>query len=465
MPLATTRTPEGWQPACPAPASAPPTGRAPTRLPVRLLALAAALLAAPVPLHAQAAAAAPDAPEIRWPTPSQPPGTITYRSKHPTESAWDPALAQFAQGCGDAFQAMADAARRYADSAAAAPKADLSPTTGEGIAPPSAVPLLRVVDIVRLPVLPVEEMAAPVARARAQLEALRRGGFGRAVWEVTDLPADDLLAGWADACLAVFAQPPILMLGWHLDNGHIVPAHDRALRFLETYAPRCHSVMITGEEFNTQFYAAADGGKALPFLRYWIGALRSRAPGGFLWCRIDEMVTSQRPNARQEAWTRELLPLCDGLAYQVNHGAPDVRDRRRVSEQFQAVERVVADLRRTGAHPPRRARDSSWPVLLGGFVVVRAAPPGLPAFGLAGMAAELQSYESWLGKENIAGYIRYVGMLPAEPVAELVAFSLPGPVAPAKGEKGKDAGVQTAPAKADGGPGTAPADQGKPPQP
>ena len=424
-----------------------------------------------MPLHAQAAAAAPKAPEIRWPTPSQPPGTITYRSRYPTETAWDPALAQFAQERGAAFRAMADAARHYADSAGAAPKADLSPTTGEGIAPPSAVPLLRVVDIVRLPVLPVEEMATPVARARAQLEALRRGGFGRAVWEVTDLPADDLLAAWTDACLVVFAQPPILMLGWHLDSEHIVPAHDLALRFLETCAPRCHSVMLTGEELNTQFYGAADGGKALPFLRYWVGALRSRVPGAFLWCRIDEMVASQRPNARQEAWTRELLPLCDGLAYQVNHGARDIGAARRVSEQFQAVERVVADLLRTGAHPPRRARDSSWPMVLGGFVVVRAAPPELPDFGLAGMAAELQAYESWLGKGGIAGYIRYVGMLPAEPAAELVAFSLPGRTVAAKVPKDKDdpgaapAGAQTAPAKAGNDPGLPPADKGKPPQP
>jgi hypothetical protein len=418
-----------------------------------LLALAATVLAAPLTVHAQQVAAAPKGADIRWPTPSQPPGTVTYRSKYPTEAAWDSALARFAEERGNAFQAMADAARHYADGSGEAPRAALLSAAVHGVSPPSTLPLLRAVDIVRLPVLPVEEMAPHLALVRRQLEALKSEGLTRAVWEITDLPKADALAAWADACFTAFPQPPILMLGWHLDNGHISPAHDPALRFIEACAPRCHSVMITGEELNTQFYGIADGGQALPFLRYWIGALRSRAPGALLWCRIDEMTTSQRPNARQEAWTRELLPLCDGLVYQVNHGGRDVSEGRRVSEQFQAVERVVADQRRAGTHPPRRAKDSSWPVLLGGFVVMRAAPPGHPGFGVAGMAAELGAYEAWLGKGGVAGYIRYVGMLPGSPAAELVAGSLPGPAA-ARVEK--DAAA-AAPAAGDGGQGEAPA--------
>jgi hypothetical protein len=365
-------------------------------------------------------------PDIRWPTPSQPPGTVTFHSRYPTESAWDPALAQFAQERGPAFQEMADAARQFAESAGRAARAELTPGRRRGTEPPTQAKLLRLVDIVRLPVLPVADMAPHVKRTRSQLEALRKGGFGQAVWEITDLPADESLGDWADACLAAFPQPPLLMLGWHLDNGRIAPAHDPAVRFLEACAPRCHSVMLTGEEFNTQFYATPDGGRALPFLRYWTGILRSRAPRAFLWCRIDEMVSSQRPNARQETWTRELLPLCDGLAYQVHHGAEDVRDGRRISQQFQAVERVVADLRRTGARPPRQDRDCPWPMLLGGFVAMRAAVPGQPTFGVARLAGELKAYEEWLAAQGLAGYIRYVGMLPAEPVAELVACSLPG---------------------------------------
>jgi hypothetical protein len=410
-----------------------------------VLLVAVGVLAAPLSVRAQPA---PATPAIQWPTPSQPPGTVTFHSRHPTEAAWDPALAQFAQERGTAVEEMAAAARQYAQSAGRAPKAALAPGRRRGTFPPSAAKLLRIVDIVRLPVLPVAEMPPHVSLLRSQLEGLSKGGFDRAVWEVTDLPADETLADWTDACLGAFPQPPVLMLGWHLANGRIAPAHDQAARFIESCAPRCHSVMLTGEELNTQFYATPDGGRALPFLRYWAGVVRTHAPRAFLWCRLDEMVSSQRPNARQEAWVRELLPLCDGLAYQVHHGEQDVRDRRRVSEQFQAVERVVAELRRAGAWPPRQCKDKTCPVLLGGFVALRAAVPGQPGFGVGRMAAELRTYEDWLSQEAIAGYIRYVGMLPAEPVAELVAHSLPTLAAAAP--------AQEAPATPDGAPPNSP---------
>jgi len=396
--------------------------------------LASVVLAGAAALAAEPPRAAQTPPDIRWPTPSQPPGTVSHYSKHSTEAAWDPALRRFAQERGNGFQAMAEEARRYAAGPGEAPTADLSPTPGAGVAAPSPAVLLRAVDIVRLPVLPSEEMAAHTARLHSQLEALRPGGFGRAVWEVTDLPADDQLPAWTNACLAAFPQPPILMLGWHLDGGRVAPAHDPAAQFLQLCVPRCHSVMITGEELNSQFYAAADGGLALPFLRYWIGVLRSRSPKAFVWCRIDEMVASQRPNSRQGAWARELLPLCDGLAYQANHGARDVDSGHRVSEQFQAVEGVVADLGRTAVHPPRRDRGSPWPVALGGFSVVRAAHPSLPAFGMARLATDLRAYESWLAAQHFVGYIRYVGVLPAAPVADLLACAVPGAAAPARTE-------------------------------
>ena len=453
MPADTTRMPGCLRPGRLTPASRPAARRG-SLLPI----LAAVLVATPLAVRAQPAPPAPKAADIRWPTPSQQPGAVTYRSKHPTEAAWDPALADFARERGNACQAMTDTARHYADSSGEAPRAVLLPAAAKDISPPSAVPLLRVVDIVRLPVLPLDELAPHLALVRSQLEALRSAGLERAVWEIVDLPAEAALAAWAEACLAAFPQPPVLMLGWHLESGHIAPAHDPALRFIEAYAPRCHSVMLTGEEFNTQFYGAADGGQALPFLRYWVGALRSRAPGAFLWCRIDEMTASQRPNTRQEAWTRELLPLCDGLAYQANHGARDVAAGRRVSEQFQAVERIVADLRRTGTHPPRRARDSAWPVVLGGFVALRAAPPGQPSFGVAGMAAEVVAYEAWLGTQGIAGYIRYVGMLPAAPAPELVASRLPGPAGTIQASKDAAPAVKAGERQAE-----VPA--GKPPQP
>jgi len=335
---------------------------------------------------------------------------------------------------------MTEAAQRFAASTGRAPKADLATARRWGMGTPSEAKLLRLVDIVRLPVLPVADMAPLLERVGDQLGALRKGGFDRAVWEVTDLPEEGALAEWSDACLKVFPRPPVLMLGWRLDNGRIAPAPDVTMRFIERCAPRCHSVMLTGEELNTQFYRAADGGLAVPFLRYWVGVLRSRAPRAFVWCRVDEMVASQRPNGRQETWTRELLPLCDGLAYQVHHGAQDVQGPRRISEQFQKVEHVVSELSRDGSHPPRQDNDAHWPVLLGGFVTMRAAAPGIPGFGVDRMAAELKAYEGWLAAEGIAGYIRYVGMLPAAPAPELVGCSLPGVAAAAVSAEDRSSG-------------------------
>jgi hypothetical protein len=49
-------------------------------------------------------------------------------------------------------------------------------------------------------------------------------------------------------------------------------------------------------------------------------------------------------------------------------------------------------------------------------------------------ATGLCTSEEWLAAQNLTGYIRYVGLLPAEPVAELVACSLPGLATPPPAE-------------------------------
>jgi hypothetical protein len=68
--------------------------------------------------------------------------------------------------------------------------------------------------------------------------------------------------------------------------------------FLDHWAAKSHSIIITGEELNTQFYAPEDGGKALDFLDYWIGVIRTVSPKTFVWCRIDEQL--KRKNGRNK---------------------------------------------------------------------------------------------------------------------------------------------------------------------
>lgn len=218
----------------------------------------------------------------------------------------------------------------------------------------------------------------------------------------------------------------MLMLGWNLRNGAIRPDPDRAEAFLRACAARCHSVMITGEELNTQYYATEDGGLALPFFRYWIGVLRTAAPDTFVWARIDE--TINRGNRRNLRWLESLLPVTDGVAYQVAHstGAP----RNHLSRQFMELRRhwdeIETEARERGEAVPERP-----PLLVGGF----SQPVALPAgFGQATRRAAGRSrteYETWLRGRGIAGYIRFVGFLPDSPVAELLSMQVAGGQQPA----------------------------------
>ena len=429
-----------------------------------------------VALHAAPPAGKPKktAADIDWPKPSRPPGTVTVKCERPTEKEWDPLLTKFRESLGAEFAKMIAAAEAFAKAPPAKPAFRVSPSTtpltpgatdapegktgvppvdrqGQAGVPPvgqqqnarsgktpeeqagrlssveagrlsSPAGFIRAIDIVRIPVLTGGPLDAKLASLRRQLDLLGQDGYPLAVWEIVDLPAPEKLNEWADKCFAVFARPPILMLGWHISNGVILPERQSMTAFLARYAGRCHSIILTGEELNTQYYGRADGGLVLDYFRYWLGVIRQANPETFVWLRIDEMIFE--PNDRQLAWTRGLLPLTDGLNYQIAHGGAPLQAGQPVSEQFGRVLKFVRETDgRTAAGPGQAPRVR--PVLPGGFVYGIVPDKRQPAgAGIARAAPAIAAYEKWVGREGFTGYIRFVGYLPESPQAMLAGREL-----------------------------------------
>ena len=407
------------------------------RVGVAVVALAAAAMAA------DPASAPPTAADIKWPKPSQKPGTVKFVSRYPTEDAWDPALDRFRKDVG-----QAEFARRLAVAAEFAAKRTALPAFRTGApataavpapgaaaaAAPAAADLLRAIDIVRIPLLTGEELDAALTKLTGQLRALEADGYGTAVWEITDLPAPGKgLQEWSAKGLAAFPRPPILMLGWRVAKGKLQPKPDAMDAFLRLTAGRCHSLMLTGEEFNTQYYGEADGGRALDFQAWWLGFVREVSPDTFVWARIDEVV--YRPNNRNQAWVTRLCPLVDGIAYQAGHDAlmPDYGIGIQVGQLRRNIARAQAPA--TGA---AKTAPPAVPLLVGGFREVRETDPDEPlpeSVRAQSPGAEIPGYEQWLRDHQVCGYIRFVGYPPKQPYAYLL--SRPLAAGPATEEKPK----------------------------
>ena len=475
-------------PACRGPGSGSLPGRGtgtaspfsiPSHIRTTLLVLAALLLPFTAVTGAPAASTKrpKTAKDIKWPKPSQKPGTVTFKSRYPTEAAWNPLLERFRTETGPAFDAMIKLAeqsaqqlktprtwrtthpsppapakagqgakdnenvgggttRRLLEPAPAGQDAQdrenvgggtrrrpPAPATGQS-GPDTPPPLLKAIDIVRIPTLTGEKLDAKLATLRRQLSVLEAEGYDTAVWETTDLPVADDLDAWAGKCFATFTRPPILMLGWHISKGKILPSPPAMATFLQRYASRCHSIMHTGEELNTQYIADPDGGPSLPFFSYWIGVIRKASPGTFVWARIDEVL--HRRNERQTAWLEHLVPLTDGVCYQVSHSPLDVRRGREVSRQFAVVLEHRKDTAATRTGARETGQPGSYPLLLGGFWQGIPVVSGYPDWGRAGATKTLGEYESWLRDHGIQGHVRFVGFLPAKPEPDLIGREIAG---------------------------------------
>ena len=419
------------------------TGTASPLLPFPLFLLAALLLLPFSTVTSAAPATSAKRPktakDIKWPKPSQKPGTVTFKSNRPTEREWAPVLQRFRAETGPAFDAMIQLAEQSAQQLKAPrtwrttyPSPPEPAKAGQDVkdrenvgggttrrppepahgpqkpastsvpAPTATPPLLKAIDIVRIPILTGEKLDAKLNTLRRQLNTMEAQGYDTAVWEITDLPPAEDLDEWSGKCFAGFPRPPILMLGWHISKGKILPSPASMRAFLQGCGARCHSVMHTGEELNAQFYAEPDGGEALPFFAYWIGIIRKASPDNFVWARIDEVL--HRKNSRQSAWLEALLPISDGVIYQVAHGTSSTR--RGVSSQFKELRTQKARLEK---------QSGPTPLLLGGFSLNAVSPTDA---GRA--AAALQPYGEWLRKQRLQGHVRFVGYLPSDPRSQLL---------------------------------------------
>ena len=152
------------------------------------------------------------AKDIKWPKPSQEPGTVTFKSRYPTEEAWNPLLKRFRTETGPAFDAMVKLAeesaqqlkspRSYRTTHPTAPSAEIGgggatakspaggtkpgrdqPAAGTPVAADAPPPLLKAIDIVRIPLLTGEKLAAKLNTLRRQLSVLEIEGYDYAVWD------------------------------------------------------------------------------------------------------------------------------------------------------------------------------------------------------------------------------------------------------------------------------------------